>query len=331
MNSSEIKIYQVEGGQTEIEVKLHDETVWLSQKQMAELFDKDTDTIGLHLKNIYKSTELLEDATTEESSVVQIEGNRRVRRKIKVYNLDAIISVGYRVNSKRGTQFRIWANKVLKDYLIKGYSINDKRLKLQADKLKELQNTVKIIGTVLDQKRLSGDEGEALLKLISDYSYALDLLDQYDYQKLEIPKGKTKETYQITYTEAKNLINKVRSAYNTTELFGQEKDRSFESSISTIYQTHDGQDLYPTLEEKAAHLLYFITKNHSFTDGNKRIAAFIFIYFLDRNGILYDSDGNKTIDDNALVALTLMIAVSDPEEKDTLIKIIVNLINKNAP
>ena len=331
MNSSEIKMYQVEGGQTEIEVKLHDETVWLSQKQMAELFDKDTDTIGLHLKNIYKSTELLEDATTEESSVVQIEGNRRVKRKIKFYNLDAIISVGYRVNSKRGTQFRIWANKVLRDYLIKGYSINEKRLKLQADKLKELQNTVKIIGSVLDQKRLSGDEGAALLKLISDYSYALELLDQYDYQKLEIPKGKTKETYQITYTEANKLINKVRSAYNTTELFGQEKDRSFESSISTIYQTHDGQDLYPTLEEKAAHLLYFITKNHSFTDGNKRIAAFIFIYFLDRNGILYDSDGNKIIDDNALVALTLMIAVSDPEEKDTLIKIIVNLINKNVP
>lgn len=331
MNSSEIKIYQIEGGQTEIEVKLSDETVWLSQKQMAELFDKDTDTIGLHLKNIYKTSELKEDATTEDSSVVQIEGNRKVKRKIKFYNLDAIISVGYRVNSKRGTQFRIWANKVLKDYLVKGYSINEKRLKLQADKLKELQNTVKIIENVLDQKRLSGDEGEALLKLISDYSYALNLLDQYDYQKLEIPKGKTKETYQITYTEAKKLINKVRSAYNTTELFGQEKDRSFESSISTIYQTHDGQDLYPSLEEKAAHLLYFITKNHSFTDGNKRIAAFIFLYFLDRNGILYDSDGNKIIDNNALVALTLMIAVSNPEEKDTLIKIIVNLINKNAP
>lgn len=189
MNSSEIKIYQLEGGQTEIEVKLSDETVWLSQKQMAELFDKDTDTIGLHLKNIYKTSELEEDATTEESSVVQIEGNRKVKRKIKFYNLDAIISVGYRVNSKRGTQFRIWANKVLKDYLVKGYSINEKRLKLQAEKLKELQNTVKIIESVLDQKRLSGDEGEALLKLISDYSYALDLLDQYDYQKLEIRWG----------------------------------------------------------------------------------------------------------------------------------------------
>jgi prophage maintenance system killer protein/transcriptional regulator CtsR len=331
MNSSEIKIYQVEGGQTEIEVKLRDETVWLSQKQMAELFDKDSDTIGLHLKNIYKSGELQETATTEDSSVVQIEGNRKVKRKIRIYNLDAIISVGYRVNSKRGTQFRIWANKVLREYLVKGFSINERRLKSQTEKLLELQRTVKIIGGVLDQKRLTGDEGEALLRLISDYAYSLDLLDQYDYQKLEIPESKRKETFRLSYDEAKDLIKKVKSVYDTTELFGKEKDKSFESSISTIYQTHDGQDLYPSLEEKAAHLLYFITKNHSFIDGNKRIAAFIFIYFLDRNGILFDSNGRKTIDDNALVALTILIAVSDPEEKDTLIKVIVNLLSNNAP
>jgi prophage maintenance system killer protein/transcriptional regulator CtsR len=331
MNSSEIKIYQVEGGQTEIEVKLRDETVWLSQKQMAELFDKDSDTIGLHLKNIYKSGELQETATTEDSSVVQVEGNRKVKRKIRIYNLDAIISVGYRVNSKRGTQFRIWANKVLREYLVKGFSINERRLKSQTEKLLELQRTVKIIGGVLDQKRLTGDEGEALLRLISDYAYSLDLLDQYDYQKLEIPESKRKETFRLSYDEAMNLIKKVKSVYDTTELFGKEKDKSFESSISTIYQTHDGQDLYPSLEEKAAHLLYFITKNHSFIDGNKRIAAFIFIYFLDRNGILFDSNGRKTIDDNALVALTILIAVSDPEEKDTLIKVIVNLLSNNAP
>ena len=331
MNSSEIKIYQVEGGQTEIEVKLRDETVWLSQKQMAELFDKDSDTIGLHLKNIYKSGELQETATTEDSSVVQIEGNRKVKRKIRIYNLDAIISVGYRVNSKRGTQFRIWANKVLREYLVKGFSINERRLKSQTEKLLELQRTVKIIGGVLDQKRLTGDEGEALLRLISDYAYSLDLLDQYDYQKLEIPESKRKETFRLSYDEAKDLIKKVKSVYDTTELFGREKDKSFESSISTIYQTHDGQDLYPSLEEKAAHLLYFITKNHSFIDGNKRIAAFIFIYFLDRNGILVDSNGRKIIDDNALVALTILIAVSDPAEKDTLIKVIVNLLNNIAP
>ena len=331
MNSSEIKIYQVEDGQTEIEVKLHDETVWLSQKQMAELFDKDSDTIGLHLKNIYKSGELQEDATTEESSVVQIEGKRKVKRKIRIYNLDAIISVGYRVNSKRGTQFRIWANKVLKEYLVKGFSLNEKRLKSQTKRLLELQHTVKIIGSVLDQKRLTGDEGEALLKLIADYAYALDLLDQYDYQKLEIPESNRKEVFRLSYDEAKGLIKKVKSVYDTTDLFGKEKDKSFESSISTIYQTHNGQDLYPSLEEKAAHLLYFITKNHSFIDGNKRIAAFIFLYFLNRNGILFDPSGRKIIDDNALVALTILIAVSDPEEKDTLIKVIVNLLSKNAP
>jgi prophage maintenance system killer protein/transcriptional regulator CtsR len=331
MNSSEIKIYQVEDGQTEIEVKLHDETVWLSQKQMAELFDKDSDTIGLHLKNIYKSGELQEAATTEESSVVQSEGKRKVKRKIRIYNLDAIISVGYRVNSKRGTQFRIWANKVLKEYLVKGFSLNEKRLKSQTKRLLELQQTVKIIGSVLDQKRLTGDEGEALLKLITDYAYALDLLDQYDYQKLEIPESNRKEAFRLSYDEAKCLIKKVKSVYDTTDLFGKEKDKSFESSISTIYQTHNGQDLYPSLEEKAAHLLYFITKNHSFIDGNKRIAAFIFLYFLDRNGILFDLSGRKIIDDNALVALTILIAVSDPEEKDTLIKVIVNLLSKNAP
>jgi len=331
MNSSEIKIYQVEGGQTEIEVKLRDETVWLSQKQMAELFDKDSDTIGLHLKNIYKSGELQETATTEDSSVVQIEGTRKVKRKIRIYNLDAIISVGYRVNSKRGTQFRIWANKVLREYLVKGFSINERRLRSQTEKLLELQRTVKIIGGVLDQKRLTGDEGEALLRLISDYAYSLDLLDQYDYQKLEVPESKRKEAFRLSYDEAKDLIKKVKSVYDTTELFGKEKDKSFESSISTIYQTHDGQDLYPSLEEKAAHLLYFITKNHSFIDGNKRIAAFIFIYFLDRNGILFDSNVRKIIDDNALVALTILIAVSDPEEKDTLIKVIVNLLSNNAP
>lgn len=330
MNNSEIKIFQVEGSPTEIEVKLRDETVWLSQKQMAELFEKDTDTIGLHLKNIFKSEELHESATTENSSVVQVEGNRRVKRKIKIYNLDAIISVGYRVNSRRGTQFRIWANKVIKDYLVKGFSINESKLKQHAYKLKELQNTVKIIGNILEQRKITGDEGEALLKLISDYAYALDLLDQYDYQKLEIPDSKSKEIYRISYDEAKILIRKIKSATDTTELFGQEKDRSFKSSLSTIYQTQDGNDLYPSLEEKAANLLYFITKNHSFIDGNKRIAAFIFLYFLNRNGILFDSQGNKIIDDNTLVALTLMIAVSDPIDKDTLIKVVVNLLNKNT-
>jgi len=329
MESSDIKIYQTDDGQTEIQVKFENETVWLSQRQMAQLFEKDTDTIGLHLKNIYQSGELEEFATAEESSVVQKEGNRQVKRKVKVYNLDAIISVGYRVNSKRGIQFRKWANKILKQYLHKGYVINNQRLKQQNEQLKELQDSVKILGSVINYKALTNDESTGLLKIISDYAYALDILDQYDYENLDIKDTSGKETYQLTYEEAIKQINLTKKVYGNSDLFGHEKDDSFKSSIATIYQTFGGVDLYPSIEEKAANLLYFIIKNHSFSDGNKRIAAFLFLYFLERNGLLFDSQGNKRIADNALVALTLMIAVSKPEEKDTMIKVIVNLINRN--
>jgi prophage maintenance system killer protein len=329
MTESEIKIYQTDDGQTNIDVKFENETVWLSQKQIAQLFDKDSDTIGFHLKNIYQSGELEEFATTEESSVVQNEGKRQVQRKIKLYNLDAIISVGYRVNSKRGIQFRIWASRIIKEYLLTGYIIDNKRLVQQNNQLKELQNSVKILGDSMKFKTLSKDESVGLLKIISDYAYALDILDQYDYQSLEIKDTSGKETYQLTYTEAINQIITAKKAHGNSDLFGHEKDDSFKSSISTIYQTFGGEDLYPSIEEKAANLLYFITKNHSFSDGNKRIAAFLFIYFLEKNGILYDSFGNKRIADNTLVALTLMIAVSKPDEKDTMVKVIVNLINRN--
>ena len=329
MTSPNIEIYQVEGQQTEIEVKLSKETVWLSQRQMGELFDKDSDTIGLHLKNIYESSELQEDATTEKSSAVQVEGTRKVKRKIKLYNLDAIISVGYRVNSKRGTLFRIWANQILKSYLIEGYSINERKLKEKVEKLSQLQKTISIIGNVSNKKKLTGNETEALLKLVSEYSYALDILDQYDYQKIEVKDTSGIDTYKIEYNEAIGLIKKLRSKHGNSKLFGQEKDKSFHSSISSIYQTFEGKDLYPSIEEKAANLLYFITKNHSFTDGNKRIAAIMFLHFLERNGILYNLDGSKRIEDNALVALTLMIAVSNPDEKDTITKVVVNLINNN--
>ncbi len=329
MNNSDIKIYQSQDGQTEVQVRFENETVWLSQKQMAQLFDMDTDTVGLHLKNIYKSGELDEVSTTEESSVVQLEGKRTVKRNIKLYNLDAIISVGYRVNSKHGIQFRIWANKILKEYLIKGFSINEKRLTQHNEQLKELQDSVKILGNILENKSLSKDESVGLLKIISDYAYALDILDQYDYQNLEIKDTSGKERYQLTYEEAMKQIMLVKKAHGNSDLFGHEKDESFQSSVATIYQTFDGPDLYPSIEEKAANLLYFITKNHSFSDGNKRIAAFLFLYFLERNGILFDKNGNKRIADNTLVALTLMIAVSKPEEKNTMTKVIVNLINKN--
>jgi len=329
MKSSEIKIYKTPDGKTSIEVKLEKETVWLSQKQMAELFDKDSDTIGLHLRNIYKSGELDEISTTEKYSVVRQEGKRNVKRQIKFYNLDAIISVGYRVNSKRGVLFRKWATQLLKDYLIKGYTINQQRLQKQAEQLNELKEAIKILGTTLEHKELTSDESTGLLKIISDYSYALGILDQYDYQTLKIENTSGKEVYQLTYEEAIKQINLVKETFGNSELFGNEKDDSFKSSLSTIYQTFEGVDLYPSIEEKAANLLYFIVKNHSFTDGNKRIAAFLFLYFLEKNGLLFTETGNKRIADNALVALTLMIAVSKPEEKETMIKVIVNLINRN--
>ena len=328
MDELGIKIFQTKDKRTEIQVVVQSESVWLSQKQMSELFEKDTDTIGLHLRNIYKSGELVEKATTEKYSVVQKEGNRNVKRTIKLYNLDAIISVGYKVNSKRGVQFRIWANQVIKDYLIKGFAINEKRLKAQIDSLNSLKETVRLLTKVTEQKKLTGDETEGLLKIVSDYAYALDVLDQYDYQNLIISDTSDGVLNRIAYEEAIQKISQLRNIYGNKPLFGKEKDDSFKSSISTIYQTFDKKDLYPSIEEKAANLLYLVTKNHSFVDGNKRIAAFLFLYFLEKNSLLFKENGEKRIPDNALVALTLMIAVSQPSEKETMIKVIVNLINK---
>jgi len=329
MAESNIEIYKSETGETEISVRLENDSVWLTQKQMSLLFEKDSDTIGLHIKNIYQSGELEEISTTEEFSVVQSEGKRQVNRVLKHYNLDTIISVGYRVNSLRGIQFRKWASNVLKEYLIKGYALNEKLLAQKSTQLKQLQESVKILGNVLKYKELSNDESIGLLRIISDYAYALDILDQYDYQTLEIRNTSGKESYQLTYNEAIIQIKLAKNAHGNSDLFGREKDESFRSSIASIYQTVGGVDVYPSIEEKAANLLYFITKNHSFTDGNKRIAAFLFLYFLERNGVLFDEKGNKRIADNTLVALTLMIAVSKPDEKDTMIKVIVNLINRN--
>lgn len=328
MNNSEIIIYNAEDGKTEIQVKLDQDTVWLNQYQMEELFQTNRTSVVRHIINIYKSGELQEDSTCAFFAQVQNEGKRKINRNIKYYNLDLIISVGYRVNSKRGTQFRIWANKILKDFLIKGYSINEQRLRQQNEQLRELQESVKLLGNVLKYKDLSGAESTGLLKIISDYAYALDILDQYDYQSLEIAETSGKETFQLTYEEAMLQIRRVKEIYGNSELFGHEKDNSFQSSVATIYQTFNGVDLYPSIEEKAANLLYFITKNHSFTDGNKRIAAFLFLYFLEKNGILFNQYGHKRIADNALVALTLMIAVSRTDEKEVMTKVIVNLINR---
>lgn len=254
MDELGIKIFQTKDKRTEIQVVVQSESVWLSQKQMSELFEKDSDTIGLHLRNIYKSGELVEKATTEKYSVVQKEGNRNVKRTIKLYNLDAIISVGYKVNSKRGVQFRIWANQVIKDYLIKGFAINEKRLIAQIDSLNSLKETVRLLTKVTEQKKLTGDETEGLLKIVSDYAYALDVLDQYDYQNLIISDTSDGELNRIAYEEAIQKISQLRNIYGNKPLFGKEKDDSFKSSISTIYQTFDKKDLYPSIEEKAANL-----------------------------------------------------------------------------
>ncbi|MEN6373801.1 MAG: RhuM family protein [Smithella sp.] len=312
-----------------LEVRLEKDTVWLTQKQMSELFDKDTDTIGLHLRNIYKENELEESATTEESSVVQVEGNRHVRRKVHLYNLDAIISVGYRVNSKRGTQFRIWATDVLRRHLVEGYTINEKRLKEQQGKIRELQDTVRLLGNITLLDGVS-DEAKGIVQIISEYSKALNILDDFDHQCLTAPKGTRKTKYKLTYMEARNIIEQMKVRFKDSALVGQEKDKSFQGSLGAVYQTFDGKDVYPTVEDKAAHLLYFVTKNHSFVDGNKRIAAALFICFMQKTGILLNKDGSKRIDDNALVALTLMIAASKPSEKEIMVKVILNLLNPRS-
>lgn len=329
MDNKQIEIFKSDDGSTEIEVRVDNDTVWLNQYQISDLFLTDRTSIGRHISNIYKTNELDINSTSAKIAQVRKEGNRTVNRPIGIYNLDVILSIGYRVNSDRGRQFRIWTNKILSEYLLKGYALNERKLKEQNEQLNELKQSVKILGKAINYKTLTNDESIGLLKIISDYAYALEILDQYDYQRLEIKDTSGKETYQLTYDEAITQIRIAKKAHGNSHLFGREKDNSFRSSVSTIYQTSGGQDLYPSIEEKAANLLYFITKNHSFSDGNKRIAAFLFLYFLERNGILFDGNGNKRIADNTLVALTLMIAVSRPDEKDVMTKVIVSLINRN--
>ena len=325
-NRGEIVIYQTKDGKTSIDVKLENETVWLNQAQMAELFQTDRTSIVKHVNNIYKSEELEKDSTCARIAQVQMEGNRTIKRHIIYYNLDMIISVGYRVNSMRGTQFRIWANKILKDYLIKGYAINQQ---VKAAQLEDLKSTVRLLSNVIEHKQLTLDEANGLLRVITDYTYGLDTLDKYDYQQLEVDSTTPTEEFRATYEEAMEAIHLLQEKFGSSDLFGNEKDQSFKSSINTIYQTFGGEELYPSIEEKAAMLFYLVVKNHSFSDGNKRIAAFLFLWFLEKNGILYKSDGSKLIGNNTLVALTLMIAESRTEEKDVMVKVVINLINKN--
>ncbi len=321
-----IVIYQTEDGQTQIDVRLENETVWLTQAQMVELFQTTKQNVSLHLGNLYKEGELEKEATVKEYLTVQQEGKRKVSRRVKYYDLDVIISVGYRVHSKRGTAFRIWARKIIKEYLVKGYAINDR---IRKDQIAELRQLVKVAGRAISNQEVPETvESQDLLNVVVDYTYALDTLDNYDYERLTIDKTTKEERFHATYDNAMEEINRLRDKFGGSTLFGNEKDESFKSSIGQIYQTFGGDERYPSVEEKAAMLLYLVTKNHSFSDGNKRIAATLFLWFLNNNGILYREDGSKRLADNTLVALTLMIAESKTEEKDVMVKVVVNLINQ---
>ena len=320
-HSGDIVIYQSEDGNTRINVNLQGETVWLSANQMAILFDRDEKTIRKHINNVFSEGELPKKNNTQKMRVDD------VKQAVAFYTLDVIISVGYRVKSKRGTQFRIWANKVLKEYLVKGFVINDK---ITQRKYEELSQLVHILGrTINSQPELSSQENLDLINVVTDYTYALDTIDKYDYQKLKIEKTTFENKFIATYDNAILIIQSLKEKFGGNWLFGNEKDDSFKSSIGQIYQTFDGVDLYPSVEEKAAMLLYLVTKNHSFSDGNKRIAATLFLWYMQNNGILYNSDGSKRISNGTLVAITLMIAESRPEEKDIMVKVVVNLINKD--
>ena len=308
---NELILFETEDRAVTLTVPVNQEMVWLSRNQMAELFDRDIKTIGKHINNALR--EELDNSTVAKFATVQNEGGREVERFIEYYNLDVIISVGYRVKSKRGVEFRKWANSVLRQYILRGYAVNNNRIAQLGEVIQIMKRT---------QNSLDSNQ---VLSVIERYSTALDLLDAYDHQNMSRPKGNA-ATYVLTYEECMDIIASMRFG-DESDIFGKEKDGSFEGSIGNIYQSFAGQDLYPTLEEKAAHLLYFVTKNHSFFDGNKRIAATIFLYFLDRNGVLF-IDGEKTIDDHTLVALTIMIAESKPDEMEMMITVIMNCIKK---
>lgn len=322
----EVIVYRAKNGKVSVDVKLQQETVWLSQKQIGELFGTQRPAITKHLRNIFDSKELEENSVC---SILEHTASDGKVYKTAFYNLDAIISVGYRVNSARATQFRIWATSVLRKHLIDGFTLNEKRLEQQSSKLKSLQRAIKLIGDIKNRKSLEYKEAMGLLEVINDYNYALGLLDDYDYKRLKISGTSKKAKFVLTYEKVIEIARALKRRFGGSLLFGQEKDRSLKSSVASIYQTFGRKELYPSVEEKAANLLYFIVKNHSFVDGNKRIAASAFLWFLDRNGLLYKEDGDKRLADNALVALTLLIAESDREEREITTTLVVNLINRN--
>jgi hypothetical protein len=319
-NESAIVIYETPDG-VRVDIKLEKETVWLSLNQMTLLFDRDKSVISRHLRNVFKEKELDRD------SVVAYFATTATDRKtysVEYFNLDAVISVGYRVNSKRGTQFRIWATSVLRDNLLKGYSINERRLR-------ELNQTIRLIADVAGRRELSGDEAKALLSVVADYSFALDLLDDYDHQRVAIKGTTTGAVKPLDYEEARRIVNRLGEKFGDSDLFGREKDESLRGALGAVMQTFGGKDVYPGIEEKAANLLYFLIKDHPFVDGNKRIGAALFLWFLEKNEVLYYPDGTKRIADTALVAMTLLIAESKPAEKDLLTRVLINLISRREP
>lgn len=310
---NDIILFETEDSEVSLQVQMQDETVWLSRNQMAELFDRDVKTIGKHINNAIKE-ELAEQVVVAKFATTSQHGAIKGKTQTHMtdfYSLDVIISVGYRVKSQRGVEFRRWANSVLKDYILRGYAVNDKRIS-------QLGQMVQIMKRAENQL-----DAQQVLSVVESYSAALDMLDDYDHQTMSKPKGNA-ATYTLTYDECREVIDKMKFATDSN-LFGNEKDDSFKGSIGAIYQSFDGEDLYPSLEEKAANLLYFVTKNHSFSDGNKRIAATMFLYFLDKNGALF-ADGSKRIADYTLVALTIMIAESKPEEKEMMVNVIMNCL-----
>jgi len=315
----EIVLYQAPDGTVELDVRLERESIWLSLNQMAELFNRDKSVISRHLRNVFKEGELEQEATVAKNATVQREGGREVVREIEYFNLDAVLSVGYRVNSKRGTQFRIWATRVLRDHLLKGYTVNERRLR-------DLNQAVRLIATVADRQDLSGDEAKALLRVVGEYRFALDLLDDYDYQRVGDPPSGEKAVYSLSYPEALRIVEQLRERFGNSSLFGRQKDEGLQSALGAVMQTFGGRDLYPSLEEKAAHLLYFLIKNHAFVDGNKRIGAALFLWFLEKNGALRDRNGERRISDAALVAVTLLIAESKPQEKEIIVRIVTHLL-----
>ena len=318
-DNNQVVVFIDDGLELNINFDYENETVWLTQAQLSELFESSSDNISLHLKNIYGEGELSESLTTEDFSVVRIEGSREVKRTIKHYNLDAVLSVGYRVKSIKATQFRKWANTILSSYLKKGYVINSSKVKIP--------NLTEITEILDNYRKFDGDlhlSGNELLEFMIAYNRSLTLLDDYDHQSFELPNG-SKDVYRIEYKECLDIVKRSKFT-GKNDNFGKERDKSFDSSISTIYQTFDGKELYPTLEQKAAMLLYLVTKNHSFIDGNKRIASTVFLYFLDRNKSLF-ADGRKRISDETLATLTILIAASNPKDKDIIINLILAILN----